>query len=307
MLEKIGYYGFVLPLSYLPLWVLYIFTDFFFIILITVVPYRKKVIEDNIQRSFPELNKKERKRIKLKFYRHFTDILAEGIKNLSLSKDGYSKRFKVSNPEIMNKLYEKKKNVLLVSGHYNNWEWLITSQSILFPHQAFGIGMPMTSKFWDKKINEKRSRFGMNVVHAKNYKEELALHSEKIKSVLVLSDQSPGDSKKSYWMSFLNQETAVLFGTEIMAHQLNYAVVFFITRKIKRGHYEIELQLITDEPSTKSWGEITEAHVKLLEKEIIAAPEHWLWSHKRWKRTVPSDLVDLKQKQKAFFDEKFNK
>ena len=207
----------------------------------------------------------------------------------------------------MDDLYSKNKNVLLVSGHYNNWEWLITSQNILFPHQAYGIGMPMTSKFWDKKINEKRSRFGMNVVHGKNYKEELLKNPDKLKSVLVLSDQSPGNSKKSYWMNFLNQETAVLFGTEIMAHQLNYAVVFFITRKVKRGHYETELQLITEKPSLMNWGEITEAHVHLLEKEIVAAPEFWLWSHKRWKRDVPDELMKLKLKQKAFFDEKFNK
>ena len=32
--------------------------------------------------------------------------------------------------------------------------------------------MPMTSKFWDKKINERRQRFGMKVINSKNFKEE---------------------------------------------------------------------------------------------------------------------------------------
>jgi len=275
--------------------------------LITVVPYRKKVIEGNIKRSFPQLTDKERKIIKRRFYRHFTDMLAEGVKNLSLSKSGYKKRFKVKNPELMNDLFTENKDVLLVSGHYNNWEWLITSQGFLFPHQPFGIGMPMTSKFWDTKINEKRSRFGMNVIHGKNYKEELKKDTEKPKAVLVLSDQSPGNSSKSYWMNFLNQPTAVLFGTEIMAHQLDYAVVGFITRKIKRGYYEMELKLITDNPKSMNWGKITEAHVGLLEKEIVSYPQYWLWSHKRWKREVPADLNELKNEQRTLFNEKFNK
>ncbi|MBL1280422.1 MAG: lysophospholipid acyltransferase family protein [Fluviicola sp.] len=307
MLAKIGYFVFVLPFSYLPLPVLYVFTDFLYLLLISITPYRKKVIEGNILRSFPNLSEKERRKIKRKFYRHFTDILAEGVKNLSLSEKGYNKRFKVKNPEIMKELYAKNKNVLLVSGHYNNWEWLITSQDLLFSHQAFGIGMPMTSKFWDKKINDKRSRFGMKVIHGKNYKEELSKFTEKPKAVLVLSDQSPGNSSKSYWMKFLNQQTAVLFGAEMMAHQLDYAVMAFITRKVKRGHYEMELQLVTDDPKTMSWGEITEAHTHLLEKEIVSHPQYWLWSHKRWKRELPENLEELKQKQRTLFNEKFNK
>ncbi|MDX2361344.1 MAG: lysophospholipid acyltransferase family protein [Crocinitomicaceae bacterium] len=307
MLAKIGYYCFVLPLSHLPLVLLYIFTDFFYLLIITVAPYRKKVIEANLKRSFPDKSDKELKRIKRKFYRHFTDLLAEGIKNLSISEKSIKRRMTVQNPELMDGLYASGKNVLLVSGHYNNWEWLVLSQPLLFKHAALGIGMPMTSKFWDEKINQRRSRFGMKVIHAKNYKQELTDTTDKPKAVLVLSDQSPGDSKKSYWMDFLNQPTAILFGAEIMAHQLNYAVVYFTTHKIKRGRYELRLQLITDDPQTMQWGEITETHTKKLEQEIIQCPEFWLWSHKRWKREIPEDLKQLKQEQREFFNQKFNK
>ena len=239
------------------------------------------------------------------FYRHFTDILAEGIKNLTISKNELSKRFKVVNPELIQKLYDENKNVLLISGHYNNWEWLITIQNLLSPHKAYGIGMPMTSKFWDKKINSRRERFGMTVIHSKNYKEELLKNPEELKSVLVLADQSPGNSLKSYWMKFLNQETAVLFGAEFMAHELNYASVGFITRKIKRGYYEMELKLISDNPSNNEWGDITESHVKLLEKAIINTPQNWLWSHKRWKREIPQDLDKLKKEQHEKFDKRY--
>lgn len=271
-----------------------------------MVPYRKNVIEQNLQRSFPDKSVSELKKIKRQFYRHFTDLLAEGIKNLTISEKELRRRLKVINPEVMIDLYDRGKNVLLVSGHYNNWEWLITSQNFIFMHNAVGIGMPMTSKFWDKKINERRSRFGMKVVHAKNYKEVLSGTPESLKAVLVLSDQSPGDARKSYWMDFLNQKTAVLFGTEMMANELNYAVVFFVIHKIKRGYYSMELELITDNPSEMNWGEITEKHTYLLEKEILAAPQYWLWSHKRWKREVPNNLESLKKEQKEKFNARFH-
>lgn len=305
ILAALAYYVLVIPLSLLPLPVLYLFTDFFFLLLITVVPYRRKVIDGNLKRSFPKLSDQKRNRIKRKFYRHFTNILAEGIKNLTISKSSLKKRFKVRNPEVMDQLASQNKNVLLVSGHYNNWEWLITSQALLFPFEAYGIGMPLSSKFWDKKVNARRSRFGMNVIHAGNYRKALAEKTDRPKAVLVLSDQSPGNSRKSFWTDFLNQNTAVLFGAEMMANELDYAVVYFTTHQTRRGHYEMELELITDQARTLSWGEITEKHVRLLEKEILEKPQHWLWSHKRWKREIPQDLDQLKQQQIEKFTSKY--
>lgn len=306
-MSQIAYYLFIRPFSLLPLPVLYVFTDFFYLLLISIVPYRKEVIEKNMRNSFPDYSPTQIKKLRNKFYRHFTDLLAEGIKNLSISEKQLRKRFVVSNPEVMASLFEKNKNVILVSGHYNNWEWLITSQNFLFPHQAYGIGMPMTSKFWDAKINARRERFGMKVIHSKNYKEELQRESSSPKAVLVLSDQSPGNSLKSYWMKFLNQETAVLFGTEMMAHELDFAVVNFVTRKVKRGYYALELKVITEEPKKCEWGEITEAHTKELECEIIRQPENWLWSHKRWKREIPEDLITLKKQQHEKFNSRYKR
>lgn len=301
---KLAYYLIVFPISLLPLWCIYLLSDLLYGVF-RLFPYRKKVIEGNIRRSFPDKSQVEINRLVNQFYRHFTDILAEGIKNLSISKKELTKRYKVKNPEVMEALYQRNKSVLLVSGHYNNWEWLITSQNFLFPHQAMGIGMPLTSKFWDKKVNERRERFGMIVVHSKNFREKIKQQGEQPIAVLTLSDQSPGDARKSYWMRFLNQQTAVLFGAEQMAHEYDFAVVFYRTRKVKRGYYEMELQLITDAPNTMNWGEITEAHTHLLEKSIQEQPAYWLWSHKRWKREIPEDLEELKVIQKKRFEEKF--
>jgi KDO2-lipid IV(A) lauroyltransferase len=303
--SAIIYYLFVRPLSVLPLWILYRFSDLFYLILITVFPYRKKVIETNIVRSFPNYSKSQRKALKRKFYRHFADLLIEGVANLSMSENQLRSRIKVKNPELMNELFHKGQSVILVSGHYNNWEWLISAQNFLFPHQAMGIGMPMTNKFWDKKVNSRRQRFGMKVVHSGNFKKEISENMTTPVAILTLADQSPGDSRKSYWMDFLHQQTAVLFGPEQMAHTFDFAVVFYVMRKKKRGYYEMELKLITDQPKSTSWGEITEAHCRLLEQEIIHLPEFWVWSHKRWKRSVPADLEQLKREQNEKFNERF--
>jgi len=304
-MSAILYYLIVFPISFLPLWILYKFSDLLFFVFNKIIPYRQKVILENIQRSFPEKSPAEHTQLLTDFYRHFTDILIEGIKNLSISKRGLRKRMLVRNPELMEELYAEKRNVILVSGHYNNWEWLISAQNFLFKHQAFGIGMPMTNKFWDAKVNQRRQRFGMQVVNSNNYQSKFRTFKKKPFAVLTLGDQSPGHSTKSYWMDFLHQETAVLFGTEHMANDFNFAVVFFVVHKVKRGYYELEVILVTKEAKLLNWGEITETHTKLLEAEIVKNPANWLWSHNRWKREIPQDLRILKYKQKKNFEERF--
>ena len=299
------YYLIVFPISFLPLGLLYKFSDLLFFVFTHIFPYRKSVIIGNIQRSFPDKSEQEHQQLVKQFYRHFTDILVEGIKNLSISKKQLKKRMVVRNPALMQELYDEKRNVILVSGHFNNWEWLISSQNLLFNHQAFGIGMPMSNKFWDKKVNQRRERFGMQVINSSNYQIKFRTFKKKPFAVLTLGDQSPAHSTKSYWMKFLNQETALLFGTEQMANDYDFAVVFFIVHKIKRGYYELELKLITKNAKSMDWGVITEIHTKLLEDEIIKNPSQWLWSHKRWKREIPHDLTELKRKQKKHFEDRF--
>ena len=303
-MNRLVYY-IVYAISLLPLWVLYRFSDLFYLLLISVIPYRKAVIIKNLKTSFPNSNKKEINKLKKEVYRHFSDLLIEGIKNLSISKDELKKRFVVLNPELMDSLYKQNKSVLLVSGHYNNWEWMISSQSFLFPHSSMGIGMPLSNGFWDKKINNKRARFGMDIAHAKNYKEKIKTYKDNPLAILTLSDQSPGNSLKSFWTTFLNQPTAVLFGIEMMAHEYQYELVFYKTRKIKRGYYEIELVHMNQSTKNLKWGDITKWHTKQLELLILENPAYWLWTHKRWKREVPENLDKLKNEQRELFEKKF--
>ena len=71
------YYGLVLPLSYLPLRLLYIVADVIYLLLCMVLPYRKKVINHNLNLAFTEKTPLQRKQIRKDFYRYFADLLVE--------------------------------------------------------------------------------------------------------------------------------------------------------------------------------------------------------------------------------------
>ncbi len=304
MLNKVLYHIIVFPLSKLPLSVLYIIFSPFYYLTYYVIGYRKTVIENNIKRSFPKMSEKELKQNVTRFYRYLSHLMAESIKNLSISKQELSRRITVENPEIMDQLFDKGKNVILLSSHFNNWELLITAQNFLFKHQAVGIGMPLSNSFWDKKINARRERFGMQVVNSKNYKTALN-QSKSLTATLVLGDQSPSNVKNVYWTTFLNQSTAFYFGAEVMANQMDAAVVFATINNSKKGYYSIKLNLITDTPKKEDYGNITQSYIEGLERDIIENPARWLWSHKRWKIQVPDHIETIQSDHKKRFEEKF--
>jgi len=279
--------------------------DLFYLLIRTVVPYRKKVVEQNLTRSFPDASSAEIKFIKRRFYGFFTDLFAESVKNLFIREASLRKRMTVRNPEVMEQFYYQGKSVILLSSHYNNWEFLITAQSLLFRFQAVGIGSPLSNKYWDRKITARRERFGMKVVHASNYKEELKKLTSKPTATLVLGDQSPGKAENCYWTTFLHQETAFYFGAEYMANEFDMPVICGIIHKVRRGRYELELKLISAQPRLEPYGMITEAYIRNLEQAIIAEPRYWLWSHKRWKKEVPANLTDVKLAHKERFLKRF--
>ena len=88
-----------------------------------------------------------------------------------------------------------------------------------------------------------------------------------------------------HWIDFLHHDTPVLTGTERIAKKMNYAVFFMDVRRVKRGYYEAEVIPMTSEPQQLKDYELTDMYFDLLEKSIKRAPEFWLWSHDRWKRT----------------------
>jgi KDO2-lipid IV(A) lauroyltransferase len=306
-MSRLLYFFILFPASKLPLGILYLVADFLFLLFRTVWPYRKSVIETNLKNSFPEKSAAEIKKIRNQFYRHLADLFVEGNRNFGISAKELKSRITVGNPELMQELLDKKRNILLVGGHYGNWEWVITSQALLFEQHAIGLGKPLTNSYFDSKINALRGRFGMDIVHAKNYKEFISKPYEKGFAMLTLSDQAPGDSLRSYWMNFLNQLTPVLYGAEQMAHEYDLSVVFFSLKKVKRGHYTMHLELICESPKGLPYGAITEKHTQLLEAQIKEQPEFWLWSHKRWKRTIPENLEEVMAQHKAKFDKKYGK
>ncbi len=272
----------LLLFSLLPFWMLYLLSDFLAFVLFYIIKYRKKVVFKNLENSLPDYT--DINKIAWQFYRFLADVFLESVKCFTISKKNLLARITCDNPEIMEQYFQEKRSVIFMSAHYCNWEYLIYSMNILFPHWAIGVGKPLSNEVMNKLTNARRSRFGMKIINARNIKDEFNKDRNELTASLFLSDQYPGGSKKGIHVKFLNKETDFLFGAEKYAVEYDYVVVYADFQRIKRGRYKLHLVKITDMPRECEYGYIMKTYIDLLEKTILRDPPYWLWSHKRWKQ-----------------------
>ena len=286
-MSSIAFY-IVLPLLYLisilPFPVFYLVSDGLYFLLYRVIGYRKKVVYENLKNSFPEKSHEELKEIEKKFYSYLCDLFLETLKTLTISKEEAIKRcaFNENTKRIFNELYEQKKSCILVMGHFGNWEWAGNSFSLINPQQLYVIYHPLSNKHFDKLMYDMRSRFGTKLYAMKDTMREMIKNRHEVSATAFIADQTPSP-EGAYWTTFLNQDTPVFWGTEKIAQKLNYPVVYVTVNRIKRGYYEVNTEYLVRDPKNTQEGEISELHTKKLEKDIMAQPEIWLWSHRRWK------------------------
>lgn len=285
MLSRVLFRCLLMPLAYLPLCVHYAFSSLAAPVLHRVLRYRLDVVRRNLQAAFPDKSDKERRQIERRYYRHLADLLVEGIYNLRATPRQLLNHYRLCNREVVNRYYEEGQSVILMSSHYNNWEYMVSSLNFQLRHHGVGVGKPISDKGFGYELNKRRTRYGTEVVDQTNVRQVMAWYKEHHVPVayMMLSDQSPSNPMKSFWTQFLNQDTAFLYGSEHFARKYHYPVIYYEVRKERRGHYAVYFHELCADPDELPEGGITYNYVNKLEHLIKDKPEYWLWSHRRWK------------------------
>lgn len=277
----------LMPIAWLPLKVLYALGRLLLPWVEYVFRYRRKVIEENLHKSFPEKGEKEIKRLRHKYYCHVCDLLAEAIWGLRAKPKQLFEHYRVTNRQLLSPYFEEGRSVILMSAHYNNWEMMIASLNFQFLHHGVGVGKPVEQKHFGEWLTAKRARYGTEIVDQRDVRQVMDFYDRYKVPVayMMLGDQSPSNPHKSYWTTFLNQDTAFLFGGEHFAKKYGYPVIFYRVKKVKRGYYEITLEELSTNPQEEKEYAITQRYTERVEQMIKEEPERWLWSHRRWKLT----------------------
>ncbi|MGD8345676.1 MAG: lysophospholipid acyltransferase family protein, partial [Lysobacterales bacterium] len=285
----IAYYlslPFIYLVSYLPFRVLYLLSDVMYLFVYRVLRYRKAVVTSNLERSFPDKSSEEIDAIRRGYYRYLCDLILETLKTLTITPAAVREHFSPGDMSPFEHFYKKKQSVIIVMGHLGNWELCGAYFAQLPIHQLYVIYHPLANRHFDALFYRMRTRCGLRLYKMKETFRKMVEDRDLLTATAFIADQTPPPSK-AHWMTFLNQDTAVFKGTEALARKLDLPVIYMAVIREKRGHYRLQSELLAEHPNDLPENALTEMHTRRLEQDIIAYPETWLWTHRRWKHQRP--------------------
>lgn len=272
-------------ISILPFRLLYLFSDFVYVLLYKVFGYRKAIVRANLAKAFPNLSDKERLIIEKKSYHHLCDIFLEMIKTMTISRKEIEKRYVFTNLQTYLDLEKKGKSIALMCAHYASYEWAV-SMNYHINFQGFGIYKQISNKYFDRLVKKIRSKFQAHLITTRQTRN--TIEENKKNGILGVygfaSDQTPSGKNALYWNTFLGIETPIHYGAESLAKRYDMNVIFLRGKKVKRGYYEATFEVLSEDVKSIPNYQLSELFMRKVEEQIIEAPEFYLWTHKRWKK-----------------------
>lgn len=288
----VGYYialPFIYGLALLPFPLLYALSDVLFVLIYHVFGYRKAVVRANLRNSFPEKSDAERRTIERQFYRWFCDLVLETLKTLTISPAQVKERVAVEGEAVLKKHFDAGRSVILVMGHWGNWELGGARFGQLGMHQLYVIYHPLQNKWFDGLVHHMRTRLGNKLYPMKDTLRGMVRDRGSVTATAFIADQTP-PPEGAFWTTFLHQDTPVFFGTEKIAQKLGYPIIYVGVEYQRRGHYTMRFEELVADPRSTAEGEISMLHTRRLEADIHRKPAFWLWSHRRWKHRRPISI-----------------
>lgn len=273
-------------ISLLPLWVFYRLSDGLYYLVYHMVRYRRRVVYANLRSSFPEKSEAEIERIAKDFYSFFCDYIVETLKLFSMGEKNIRKRMKFEGLGQVKEDFANGRSVSVYLGHYCNWEW-ISSLGLHLNEQCGQIYHPLENATLDRLFLYMRGRFkAQSIKMDDTFLTILKWKKEGRKNIVgYIADQVPGYNNIHYWADFLHHDTPVFTGAERISKIMDTAVYYIDVERPRRGYYVARFIKIADSLNEHPVFFATEQYFRLLEQNIQRAPQYWLWSHKRWKRT----------------------
>ena len=242
----------------------------------------RKIVSINLKIAFPKLTNKKRKEIERANYKWFSRFCMD-ILNMDAWRGRTSEKAICKNLEILDNALNENQGVLLVSGHFGNWEIIPPTLAELGYSITMYVGR-QTNPLTNELQNFSRSNFGIETIDKgkmATMKMGRALAANKIIAMLI--DQN--DHKSDLFVDFFGKLASSSKGTAAF-YLLRKSPVVLVTSPIVRDHYEISFKRINFELTGEQKKDLQIISQKItfeLEKVIKEYPEQYFWMHRRWK------------------------
>ena len=250
----------------------------------TLAPSRQRMAVENMRRVFGDrYTDREYHAMAAQVTRGACRTMLELLKSPHLSADKFRRLVRTEGLEHVRAALAEGHGLLLLSAHYGNWEWMgpILARSDL---PVSVIARDSRDAFTASLINRARQSHGLEVLGHRDARPMLrALRANRL--LLILPDQHAGGG--AIIVDFLGRPAATPVGVATLAARTGAPVVPGFCRRQPDGSFAAVFHPPLALVSTGDLEADVRANTilvnQVLEKEIRAHPEQWLWLHRRWK------------------------
>jgi KDO2-lipid IV(A) lauroyltransferase len=276
----------VFGVARLPLPVLYVLSDFMYFVVYYILKYRRKVVDDNLLYAFPGYTEKQRIELRKQFFKDLADLAIETIKTLRISREEILRRCHLLDNEGSRHFLANPNGTVMLTAHFVNWEWCGLAFGLYTKNRPVQVVfLKIKNQLFNEIMKRLRTQFGNGAVHMEQSFRTIMTQKDLKMVTCFLADQTPQPHQIGHWAMFMNRMTPFFNGPEKIAMKLNQSVYYTSIRKVRRGYYEIDMELVSENPANEKQGYIMDEYARRLERAIRRQPSTWLWSHRRWKHS----------------------
>jgi KDO2-lipid IV(A) lauroyltransferase len=256
-----------------------------------VVPLRRRVIDENLQRAFPQLSCGERSDLARRMWEHLFLMVCEIAHAPRKIHDTNWRRYiRFRNYGPMMRLLWSERPKVFVAGHYGNFE-LAGYTMGLFGFPTYAVARPLDNKYLDSFVKQFRETKGQHILPKQGSADEIAELLRHNRTLSVLGDQHAGP--KGLWVDFFSTPASTHKAIALFALANHAPVAVGYGRRLDRPlHYEMGVEAIADPAAraaeTRGLVELTRWFTIMLENLIRRGPEQYWWVHRRWKGNPPA-------------------
>ena len=256
------------------------------------LPYRKRVIKANINQVFQDkLSPKQKKKLMLAFYSHMAKSIKEFITMRFMSESQITSKVEVRGYEHFLKLAEKNQGVLILTGHFGNWEFAPIAGILNFKQfkgKFHFIRKTIGNKKLEKILFRRYYKSGLEVIPTKNSLNHVCDVLNQNDAVVFVMDQHANVyNRDGIAVEFFGKKAGTYRSLATLSRYTNLPVMPSSSYRLANGKHVLEFF------PPIPWKEYdnakdalyynTLAYNKALEALVLKHPEQWLWMHKRWK------------------------
>ena len=241
----------------------------------------KQLINSNIKKAIPDVNLKNINKITKLMWNNYGRVFAEYVFIKNFRNGNLNSRIKIEGQDVLDEIKRLNKQVVFISGHFGNFELMalhIERSGI----NLSAIYRPLNNIFLNKIMERIRKKYICKIQIKKGIggMKKLINLKKNNYSTAIMIDQRVSEGIKS---NFFNEEALTTTIPAQLVKKFKIPIVPVFIERINDVNFKITIKKPINFSNEDSIKKITDDLNCILEKMIIQKPEHWIWSHNRWK------------------------